>query len=89
MVRQVSDSKRSVEIWCANFRLDCFRFFVKYDVVFYLASLKFEMAEKFGIFEAINLMLLPDRSESDFEDRDEEEAELLQVTENDLDLIII
>ena len=47
--------------------------------------LKFEMAEKFGIFEAINHILLPDGNESNFEDGGEEEAEVLQLTENDLD----
>ena len=47
------------------------------------------MAEKFGIFEAINYMLLSDGSKSDFEDDDKEEAELLQLTENDLDRIVI
>ena len=43
------------------------------------------MAEKLDIFEAINHMLLPDESESDFEDGEEEKAELLQLIENDLD----
>ena len=39
--------------------------------------LNFEMAEKFGIFEAISQMLLPGGSESEFEDSDEKETELL------------
>ena len=43
------------------------------------------MAEKFGIFEAINHILLPDGNESDFEDIGEEEAEVLQLTEIDYD----
>ena len=47
--------------------------------------LKFEMAEKFGIFEAIRHILLPDGNVSDFEDSGEEQAEVLQLTENDLD----
>ena len=47
------------------------------------------MVENFGIFEAIDRVLLPYRSEFNFEAGDEEEAELLQLTENDLDRIII
>ena len=74
---------RSFEIWCDNFSF-LLQTFVKSYVVFYLALLKFEMAEKFGIFEAINHILLLNESESDFKDGDEEEAELLQLPENDL-----
>ena len=43
------------------------------------------MAEKFGIFEAIRHILLPDGNVSDFEDGGEEQAEVLQLAENDLD----
>ena len=74
-------SNRSAEIWCSNLSLDCFRFFVKNYVVFYLVLLKFEMAEKFNIFEAISHILFPDGKEYDFEDGGEEEAEVLQLTE--------
>ena len=47
--------------------------------------LKFEMAEKFDIFEAICHILLPVGNESDFENGGEEQAEVLQLTENHLD----
>ena len=47
--------------------------------------LKFEMAKKFDVFKAISHILLPNGNESDFEDGHEEEAELLQLTETDLD----
>ena len=46
--------------------------------------LKFEMTEKLDIFEAISHILLPDGNESDFENDGEEQAEVLQLTENDL-----
>ena len=47
--------------------------------------LKFEMAEKLGIFEAISHILLSDGNESDFEDGDEEQPAEFQLTENNLD----
>ena len=43
------------------------------------------MSKKFGVFKAITHMLLPDGNKSEFEDGDGEEAELLQLTENDLE----
>ena len=47
--------------------------------------LKFEMAEKFDIFEAISYILLPYVNEFDLENGGEEQAGVLQLTENDLD----
>ena len=47
--------------------------------------LKFEMTEKLDIFEAICHILIPDGNESDFENGGEDQAEVLQLTENDLD----
>ena len=47
--------------------------------------LKFEITEKLDIFEAICHILLPDGNESDFENGSEEQAEVLQLTENDLE----
>ena len=54
-------------------------------MLLYLVLLKFEVAEKLCIFEAINHMLLSNGNGSDFEDGDEEEVELLQLTGNYLD----
>ena len=47
--------------------------------------LKFEMTKKLDIFEAICHILIPDGNESDFENGGEDQAEVLQLTENDLD----
>ena len=47
--------------------------------------LELEMAEKFDIFEAISHILLPDGNEPDFKDGVEEQAEVLQLTEKDVD----
>ena len=43
------------------------------------------MAEKFDLFEAIFHILLADGNESDIENGGEEQAEVLQLTETDLD----
>lgn len=50
-----------------------------------LFVLLFEMADKFSIDETIDHILLPDGIDSDLEDSDEEEDEILQQVADDLD----
>ena len=54
--------------------------FVKSYVAFYGAQLKFEIAKKFGIFEAINHIMLRHGSEADFENGDEEGGSRIAAT---------
>ena len=43
------------------------------------------MASRFSVDEAVDYILLPDGTESDLEDGDEEENEILEQIDNDLD----